>query len=100
MLPDAAPVFAKNRELADLPPEIIDMILLQARDVKLANSLGRFWLIKKLMPKTFEKAMGNRYIDWLVSCYDAMVQKLKARPANLVDWAALFGTIEIFEIFN
>jgi hypothetical protein len=40
-------------KLPDLPPEIIDDILIWTDDVQLVNGLGRFSIMKKFMPVSF-----------------------------------------------
>jgi hypothetical protein len=86
--------FKKN--VANLPPEIIDMILLQAGDENAVYGLGRFWLMKRFMPATLKDVMGlqiEKFESTENGDIQAYIKEVLSRPCNLVDWAAITGRL-------
>jgi hypothetical protein len=76
------------KPLPDLPPEIIDKILLNIGKLDLAFSLRRFWI---LIPQDIAKSMGIFGFGFNFS-----TEKL----TNPVDWAAANTILAIPHIFN
>jgi hypothetical protein len=77
----------------NLPPEIIDEILLWVGDIRLIYGLGKFSLMSRFMPQKFRKAMGRLYIKNLKHLSETYDSKMRARDANLIDWAAASGRL-------